>query len=66
MDTLKEAIKRRDEFLKERPHLKQQQVELDELLDKCRDEDRLSVITMLMMKNMIELQKKTMELKETI
>jgi hypothetical protein len=66
MDALKEAIKRRDEFLKEHPHLKQQQVELDELLDKCRDEDRLSVITMLMMKNMMELQKKTMELKETI
>jgi hypothetical protein len=66
MDALQEAINKRDEFLKERPHLKQKQVELDELLDKCRDEDRLAVVNMLMMKSMIELQKHTIKLKELI
>jgi hypothetical protein len=67
MDALQEAINKRDEFLKERPHLKQQQVELDEILDKCRDEsDRLAVVNMLMMKSMIELQKHTIKLKELI
>ena len=61
-EQLEKAIKARDEFLKEHPHLIPAQQEIDELLDKCRDEDRLSVITMLMMKNMLELQKETNKL----
>lgn len=63
-DSLKEATKARDDFLKEHPHLIPIQQEIDDILNKCREEDRLSVVMMLMMKNALELQKETMKLQE--
>lgn len=66
MDALQEAIKKRDDFLKANPHMMQFQQKLDGILDKCRTEDRLSVITMLMMQNMIDLQKETINLKNYV
>lgn len=62
MNELQKAIKARDDFLKEHPHLIPVQQEIDEILDKCREEDRLSVVMMLMMKNAMELQKETIRL----
>jgi hypothetical protein len=66
MNDLQKAIKKRDDFLKENPHLIEHQQAIDEIMDKCRSEDRLAVISMLMMQNMIDLQRETLKLKEII
>jgi len=63
---LQDAIKARDNYLKEHPNMVKFQEELDELLDKCIPEDRLSVITMKMMQNMLDLQREFFNLKEIL
>jgi hypothetical protein len=63
---LQEALKQREDFLEKNPHLKHVQKEIDEILDKCRDEDRLAVVNMLMMQNLIDLQRETLKLKEML
>jgi len=64
--SLQQAIKQRNDFLEQHPHLKEKQEEIDSVLDKCRECDRLAVVNMLMMKSMIELQKYTIKLKEMV
>ena len=66
MDALQEAINKRDDFLAKHPHLKEKQNELDEILDKCVEGDRLAVVNMMMMQSMLELQKHTIKLKEML
>lgn len=66
MNELQKAIKKRDDFLKENPHLIKHQQAIDEIMDKCRSEDRLSVITILMMRNLIDIQRETLKLKDMI
>lgn len=63
---LQDAIKARDNYLKEHPNMIKFQEELDELLDKCIPNDRLAVITMKMMQNMLDLQKECLKLKEIL
>lgn len=65
-DELKKAIEIRDEYIKNNPHLKEQQKEIDDVLNKCRQEDRLAVITMMLMGKTLELQKLCMQLQETM
>jgi len=52
MNKLQEAITKRDQFLKERPHLIDRQREIDNILDKCTDEDRYEVIMILLCEQM--------------
>ena len=66
MNDLEKATKARDDFLEANPHLKERQDELDKILDKCRDEDRLAVVNMFMMQSMLELQKNLIQLKQII
>jgi hypothetical protein len=63
MNPLQAAIQKRDNFLNENPHLKPLQDEIDRILDKCVESDRLAVINMMMMQNVIDLQKETLKLK---
>ena len=56
MNSLQKAIEARNAFLEERPHLKQYQQEIDSILDKCKPEDRFTVISLLMSGKMVELQ----------
>ena len=56
MDSIQKAIEARDEFLRKHPHLKQYQEEIDSILDKCKPEDRFTVISLLMSGKMVELQ----------
>ena len=47
---LKEAIKRRDKYIEENPHLKEYQDEIDSMLDKCGNQnDRLATISILLL-----------------
>jgi hypothetical protein len=66
MNTLQKAIKKRDEFLEKNPNLKALQKEVDNILDKCREEDRLAAINMMMMQKVMELQRETMKLQKII
>ena len=56
MNSLQKAIEVRDAFLEERPHMKEYQKQIDEILDKCKPEDRFAVISLLMSGKMMELQ----------
>lgn len=66
MNELQKAIKARDDFLKENSHLIEHQQAIDKIMNKCKSEDRLAVITMLMMQNMIDLQRETLKLKDLL
>jgi len=61
-DILEKAIKAREEYLKNNPHLNDYQKEIDDILDKTRTEDRMSVISLMTTGKLLELQKKLMEL----
>lgn len=56
MDSIQKAVEARDAFLEKHPHLKQYQQEIDSILDKCKPEDRFTVISLLMSGKMVELQ----------
>jgi len=65
-DILERAINERDKFLKIHPHLIEKQKEIDEILDKCNQKDRLEVIRMLMIDNMMNLQKELLSLQKIL
>jgi len=52
MDNLQQAIAKREQYLKERPHLIEKQREIDNILDKCTDEDRYEVVMLLLCEQM--------------
>lgn len=52
MDTLTKLIQQRDEFLEERPHLKEFQRKIDDVMDKCRPEDRYEAVMMMLAESM--------------
>jgi len=52
MNKLQEAITKRDNYIKERPHLIDKQREIDNILDKCTDGDRYEVIMILLCEQM--------------
>ena len=52
MNKLQEAITKRDNYIKERPHLIDRQREIDNILDKCTDGDRYEVIMILLCEQM--------------
>lgn len=55
MKSLEEALKEREDFLKENPHMQEYQDEIDEVLDKCvSDQDRLICISMMLAGKMSE------------
>jgi hypothetical protein len=62
---LQEAITARDKFLAEHPHLVATQKKIDEILDKCRPEDRFDVIMMLLAEN-LQKQAEALNILQTI
>jgi len=48
MKTLEEAKKDLEDFLNNHPHMREKQEEIDEILNKTPDKDRLTVILMLL------------------
>ena len=56
-DKLQEAIKKRDDYLKENPRLEKFQKEIDSILDKTTDpQARLEAVTLLLAGKMNELK----------
>jgi hypothetical protein len=66
MTTLQEAIKVGDEYLSKHPNMVKFQQQIDETLDKCRDEDRFAVIALMLSGKMFELQNKLFELQTIV
>ncbi|RLI66030.1 MAG: hypothetical protein DRO67_01750 [Candidatus Asgardarchaeum californiense] len=57
-DILKKAIQKRDEFLEKHPHMKEFQAEIDDILDKCgNQEDRLATSQILLAGKLEEFSK---------
>jgi len=57
-DILEKAIQKRDEFLEKHPHMKEFQVEVDELLNKCGNQkDRLITSQILLSAKLNDLSK---------
>lgn len=54
---LSRALSARDKFLEDKPHLKAYQDEIDSILDKVPEKQRLEVIHMLAANKMVDLQK---------
>lgn len=59
---LKKAIDERDQFLKDHPRMNNFQIEIDEVLDKCLEKDRLEVIFTMMLSSHIKQSEKLTEL----
>lgn len=55
-DAVQKAIRKRDEFLSQNPHLQEFQKELDKLLDETTPDLRLETLSMMMTGKLIELQ----------
>lgn len=66
MNTLQKAIDERDKFLKARPYLQPLQDKLDDILSKCKPEDRQEVIGLLMGERVTRLRDELQILKELI
>lgn len=62
MTPLEKAIAERDKFLEDHPNMKEYQKEIDETLDKCREEDRFAVIAMMLSGKLVELQNETINI----
>jgi hypothetical protein len=63
MDTpLECAIKNRDEYLDSNPRLKKYQNEIDEILDKTPENERVHVLSIMMSTKLFELQNELMKL----
>jgi hypothetical protein len=56
MDILKEAIEKRDKFLKDYPHMQEFQKEIDDILDKTPTHMRKDVVITLLISKLQELQ----------
>jgi hypothetical protein len=66
MIDLQKAIEARDKYLEERPHLKVFQEEIDDILSKCTEDDKLSVITLMMSAKLLEFQDALLKLKKEL
>lgn len=60
---IKDAIEKRDEYIKKHPHLQEFQDQIDDALDKCAEEDRAEVLMILLAGKMSELRDRMNELK---
>lgn len=63
---LENAIQLRDEYLKRHPHLQEFQNEIDNTLDKCRDQDRVQVITLMLGTSMQKLKDEVGKLQDMV
>lgn len=61
-DMYREAVKKRDDFLKTNPHLIEKQQVIDELLNKCKDEDRFPTIILMLAGNLNDLKREMRKL----
>lgn len=62
MNDLQTAIAKRDQFLKDHPHLQSYQDQISNILDRTPEKDRMHVLGILMSTKLIDLQKKLLEL----
>jgi hypothetical protein len=60
---IKDAIEKRDEYIKKHPHLQEFQDQIDDALDKCAEGDRAEVLMILLAGKMSELRDRMNELK---
>jgi len=61
---LNKAIEERDKFLEANSHLRIHQKKIDDILNKCKEEDRLDVIQMMMYESLSNLVMALNKLKE--
>lgn len=65
-DRYKKAVANRDAYIKEHPHLKEFQDQIDDALNKCSTADRAEVLMILLGGKMNELREKMNELQKMI
>jgi len=65
MKTLEEAKKDLEDFLNKHPHMREKQKEIDRILNNTPDEDRLTVVLMLLAGSQNDLLNALKELVET-
>jgi predicted metalloenzyme YecM len=66
VNTLEEAIAKRDQYLKENPHLQSYQDQIDDIMDKCKPEDRKDALLMMMHEKVTQLSEQMINLKDAL
>lgn len=60
----KEAVEKRDKFLEKNPHMKEYQTELENILSKCKPEDRMEVLGIMLGCKLNEFSEQLLKLKD--
>lgn len=66
MKTIAEAIKDRDQFLEDHPHLKWLQKDIDRIVNATPDQHRLDALSLMLAASFIELSKGLKELSKDL
>ena len=61
---VKEAIEKLDKFLEDNPHMKEYQREIDDILKKCRPEDRMEALNIMLSVKLNEFAEQLYKIKD--
>ena len=66
MNELQKAIAKRDQFLEDNPRLQAQQDQINDVLDRTPEKDRLNVLGILMSTKLLDLQEQLLKLTQAL